>query len=451
MPLQNTKTGRPAPDRARSSNLFRRGQRVFPAGVTRATIEKDPLPIYLERGEGSYVVDVDGNRLLDLNNNFTTLIHGHGFGPVVEAIGSVLRQGTCFANPMEHEIALAELLVSRIPAVEHVRFVNTGTEAVMYALKAARAFTGRSSIVRFEGAYHGGYDWAEAGQNGVGESGVSGRRPPKLGYTGAPKAIADSVIVLDFNDASGFEAAVGPVAAEVAAILVDLMPSRAGLLHPSADFIAALTATARKHGIVIVADEVLNLRQGFAGASARYGLEPDLVAAGKIIGGGFPIGAIGGRADVMAVFGSDDKAPLVLQGGTFSANPVSMIAGRIAMEALTPDAFDRLGELGDRVRNGLTRTISRRGAPFSVSGAASLFRIHPKKDVPATYKAAQMSAQEVATMRALTRHFLAHGILLPFGAAACLSTPMTAAEMDRVVAVFDDFLAQCEPSDGDKQ
>jgi len=448
MLLDNAKTGGPATRRARSSHLYRRGQRVFPAGVTRATIEKDPVPVYLARGEGAHVIDVDDNRLLDLNNNFTTLIHGHGFAPVADAIAPVLRRGTCFANPMEHEIALAELLVTRIPAIEQVRFVNSGTEAVMYALKAARAFTGRSSIVRFEGAYHGAYDWAEAGQNTIGGRAPSGRRLPKLGYAGAPKAIADNVMVLDFNDAEGLEQAIGSAAGDIAAILVDPMPSRAGLLHPSSDFIAALSATARKHGILVVADEVLNLRQGFAGASARHGLEPDLVVAGKIIGGGFPVGAVGGRSEVMAVFGVSDEAPLVAQGGTFSANPITMIAGRIAMEALTPEAFDHLERLGDRVRQGLAQVISKRGARFSVCGNASLFRIHPKKEAPATYRTALMTPQETATMRALSRYFLDRGILLPFGAAACLSTPMTAADIDQVVAVFDDFLIQSELEHG---
>lgn len=430
------------PVRARSARLFSRGKEVFPGGITRATVEKDPVPLYLARGEGAHVFDVDGHRLLDLNNNFTTLIHGHGFGHVVEAVARVLRQGTCFANPTEHEIALAELLIARLPAMDRVRFVNSGTEAVMFAIKAARAFTGRASILRFEGAYHGSYDWAEAGQTGVVHNGASGEHSPRLGYAGAPGEVAERVVVADFNDACGVEQILASRAGEIAAILIDPMPSRAGLLHPAPDFITALSAAARKHGIVLIADEVLNLRQGFAGASARYGLQPDLIVAGKIIGGGFPVGVIGGRADVMAVFGGDEVSPRVPQAGTFSGNPISMVAGRAAMEALTPAAFEHLERLGCRVRNGLTRAAHKRKAPFSICGAASLFRIHPKKAPPAIYRDAKLTPEEKALMRSLTRHFLAHEILLPLDAAACLSTPMTNADVDHVVAAFEDFLDQ---------
>jgi glutamate-1-semialdehyde 2,1-aminomutase len=168
-------------ERTESSRLYARSLQVLPQGVSRVTIDIDPTPIYIQRGEGAYLVDVDDNRLLDLNNNFTTLIHGHGFEPVAEVVAKLLRNGTCFSNPTEHEVALAELLISRIPAMEKIRFVNSGTEAVMFAIKAARAFTGRSAIVRFEGAYHGGYDWAETGQTGTYPTNGSGRNVARPG------------------------------------------------------------------------------------------------------------------------------------------------------------------------------------------------------------------------------------------------------------------------------
>ncbi len=227
----------------------------------------------------------------------------------------------------------------------------------------------------------------------------------------------------------------------VACLLIDPMPSRAGLLHPNATFIEALSSAARKHGILIIADEVLNLRQGYAGASPRYGLTPDLVTAGKIIGGGFPIGAIGGREEIMRVFGTQVNKPLLLQGGTFSANPVSMVAGRVAMEAMTHDSFNHLEALGERLRDGLRSSISRVDAPFSVTGAASLFRIHPKTNAPTEFREALLSDAEGLVMRGLARHFLQCGILLPHGAAASLSTPMTNSDIDLILAAFDDFLS----------
>lgn len=428
----------------RSAALYRRGRDVFPGGTTRSTIDIDPHPIYISGGEGAYVVDVDGNRLLDLNNNFTTLLHGHGFAPVVDAVTDLLRKGTCFSNPTHHEIALAELLVSRIPAIEQVRFVNSGTEAVMFAIKAARAYTGRTEIARFEGAYHGAYDWAETGQYGYFHSARTGRRTARSAYVGAPGTTADGVVILDFNDVDGLEASLTPHAERLAAILIDPMPSRAGLLAPLPQFIERLTAFAQRHGILIIADEVLNLRQGYNGASSRYGLSPDLVTAGKIIGGGFPIGAIGGRSDVMSVFGSDGKAPLVPQGGTFSANPVSMVAGRVAMEAMTLDEFGRMERLGNRLRKQLSDIAAKHDALFSISGAASLFRIHPKPTLPETYADVKMNLEEAARMRSLSRFFRTEGILLPFDAAACLSTPMTEMDVDSISAVFEMFLTTCD-------
>lgn len=430
----------------RSAALHRRGRDVFPGGTTRSTIEVDPHPIYFSAGEGAYVVDADGNRLLDLNNNFTTLLHGHAFAPVIDAVTDLLRKGTCFSNPTHHEIALAELLVSRIPAIEQIRFVNSGTEAVMFAIKAARAYTGRPAIARFEGAYHGAYDWAETGQYGSVKSARTSQRTARSAYSGAPGTTADTVVVLDFNDVNELDVSLAPHAERLAAILIDPMPSRAGLLKPLPEFIERLSAFARKHGILIIADEVLNLRQGYKGASSRYGLSPDLVTAGKIIGGGFPIGAVGGRSEVMSVFGSDGKAPLVPQGGTFSANPVSMVAGRVAMEAMTLDDFGQLERLGDGLRERISDLVAKHDAPFSIAGAASLFCIHPKRALPSTYADAIMTPEEATRLRNLCRVFRQEGILLPFGAAACLSTPMTQADIGSIAGAFEMFLTTCGDS-----
>jgi len=442
MLVQATNSLQQASARSKSRNLFNRAKAVFPGGTTRATVERNPFPIYVERGEGAHLVDVDGNRFLDLNNNFTTLIHGHGFAPVSEAVVGLLRSGTCFANPTEHEIGLAELLTARIPAMERVRFVNSGTEAVMFAIKAARAFTGRHAIARIEGAYHGAYDWAEAGQGiAPGKNGWDLAPVATPAYRGAPASVAEEVHLLRFNDVDGLERCLGAVSDRLACVLIDPMPSRAGLIHPEPAFIEALSVTTRKYGMLILADEVLNLRQGYTGASARYGLTPDLITAGKIIGGGFPIGAIGGREEVMRVFGTDEAKPSLPQGGTFSANPVSMVAGRAAMEAMTQAAFDRLEQMGDRLREGLRASVASHDAAFSVTGAASLFRIHPKRLAPTEFRDAYLSTAEAELMRRMSTHFLEMGVLLPYGAAASLSTAMDDSDIELVLRAFDQFLA----------
>lgn len=425
----------------RSRDSFARARLVFPDGTSRVTIERDSIPRYIERGMGSYLFDVDGRRFLDLNSNFTTLIHGHAFAPVVEAITHQLQRGSCFAGPTESEIELAELICGRIPQVDRVRFVNTGTEAVLFAIKAVRALTGRSKIAKLEGAYHGAYDWAEVSLAATPDNWGDAAAPKSTAsYRGMPASVLDEVIVLRFNDVEGVRRLLSLHAQKLAAVVLDPMPSRGGLIAPKPEFIAAVQETARDNGILVIADEVLNLRQSFRGASARYGLVPDLVTMGKIIGGGLPIGAIGGREDVMKVFDASAGQPLLPQGGTFSANPLSMTAGLAAMRHLDHAAFAYLEMLGNIVRDGIGRAISNRSAPLCVSGAASLFRIHPMAQIPNEYREVYPAPAGATLMKQLTRFFAENGIILPHGAAASISTPMTRADAASIVDVFAGFL-----------
>jgi len=427
----------------RSQALFDRARAVFPDGTTRITVERDPVPRYIARAEGAYLVDVDGRRFLDLNLNFTTLIHGHAFAPVIAAVESQMRSGTCFANPTEVEVELASLLCARVPRLERIRFVNTGTEAVMFALKAARAFTGRCRIAKIEGAYHGAYDWVEVAQASVPENWGPLDHPAATPYyRGMPASVLDDVVVLRFNDPAGARQLLSRHAAEIAAVLIDPMPSRAGLVAPEPAFVSALQETARAYGILVISDEVLNFRQGYHGASARYNLQPDLFALGKIIGGGFPIGAVGGLDEVMSVFDGSRGSPLLPQGGTFSANPISMVAGHAAMNALDQIAFARLERLGSGLRERLEGAIARANAPLSITGAASLFRVHPKPKPPREFREAHWNPAEAKVMKEMSRSFARHGVLLPSGAAACLSTPMGDAEIDAIAGGLEAFLAE---------
>lgn len=350
-----------------SREAFARAQRVFPDGTTRVTIDRDPTPRYVDRGEGAYVFDVDGRRFLDLNGNFTTLIHGHDFEPVIAAVTRQLRSGTCFANPTLSEIDLPKLICGRAPGVEALRFVNTGTEAVMFAIKAARAFSGRPAIAKIEGAYHGSYDWAEISLASAPQNWGPPEMPaPVPSYRGAPPSVLEEVIPLRFNQPSLAEQLFEANASKLGAILIDVMPGRAGYITPTPEFVGAIQRAAHKHGILIIADEVLNFRLGYQESAGRYGLAADIFTFGKIIGGGLPIGAIGGRRDVMSVFDASKGRPTVPQGGTFSANPLSMSAGLASMTALDHAAFAYLESLGDKLRDQLRTAIARRGVPFSV-------------------------------------------------------------------------------------
>jgi glutamate-1-semialdehyde 2,1-aminomutase len=425
---------------AESARLASRARRVFPDGTTRATLQRQPHLLYAQSGAGPYLVDVDGHRYLDLNNNFTTLIHGHCFPPVVAALTRAIHTGTCFAHPTCLEIDLAELIVARVPGVDAVRFVNTGTEAVMFAIKAARAFTGRPKIAKLEGAYHGSYDWAEVSEAATpGNWGPIERPQSTPPYSGTPRTVLDDVVVLPFNDVSHARALLEAQANELACVLIDLMPGRAGLVPIDADYLRMLRDLTQRHGILLVDDEVLNFRQAYEGAAHRFGVQPDLMTFGKIIGGGLPIGAIGGARRVMEVFSALETAPAVPQGGTFSANPLSMSAGLACMQALTRDAFAHLESLGEYTRAGLRELFESKGWPFTVTGQASLLRIHARSTPPRTYREAYATPAERAVLASLSAQLLERGFIAPTSASWSLSTPMTRTHINDLLGACADI------------
>ncbi len=423
-----------------SSQLAARARRVFPGGSTRITVRRQPFPIYAQRGEGPYLIDVDGNRYLDLNNNFTTLIHGHCFPPIVAAATRAVRSGVCFAHPTRFEIELAETLVERVPGVEAVRFVNTGTEAVMFAIKAARATTGRAKIAKFEGAYHGSYDWAEVSEAAhPGNWGAIERPQSTPPYANAPRSVLDEVIVIPFNDIERSRALIEANAADLACVLIDLMPGRVGLVPIESSYLRMLREVTHRHGILLVDDEVLNFRQSYQGAAHRFGVQPDLITFGKIIGGGLPVGAIGGSQRIMSVFGALETLPAVPQGGTFAANPLTMSAGLASLQALTPAAFEHLEILGEYARIGLRELFARKSWAFSVTGQASLLRIHARPEPPRSYREAHATPGERAVLTNLAEQLLKRGFIAPTSASWCLSTPMTRTHIDDLLAAAADI------------
>lgn len=422
-----------------SRAAFERAKQVFPGGTTRITVPRQPLPIYMASGKGAWLTDVDGNRYLDFNNNFTTLIHGHAFAPVIEAVEQQIRQGSCFANPTRYEIALAEILCARVAVIERLRFVNTGTEAVMFAVKAARAITGRTKIAKFEGAYHGAYDWVSVNQENSHEA--EGRETAfvKSQVNGIPASVLEEVILLPFNDLEASAAILEAHAGELAAVIIDLVPSRAGLIPLEPSYLEVVHRLTKRHGALLICDEVLNFRQGHGGAMGRYCLEPDLVVLGKIIGGGLPVGAIGGRAHHMEVFDNSAGHPCLPQGGTFSANPLSMVAGIASMNALDPAAFAYLEDLGNKVRDGLREAARARDLPVQVTGLGSLFRVHLKEAPPSNYPEARPTAREAVLLENLSRALLEKGVVMPAASAGACSMPM----IDEDIAFFLDAFGRC--------
>jgi len=429
------------PDSA-SARLYERARNVIPGGTSKANMHMRPHPCYVAEGHGCRVTDVDGVERLDAINNFTALIHGHGFPPVVEAVTRQVTRGTAFALSTPEEVALAELLVSRVPALERVRFGNSGTEAVMMAIKAARAYTGRDRIAKFEGAYHGYYDDVQVSFNS---------RPSNWGPDDAPASTPSSggipkhrvleTLVLPWNDRDATERLIDRHRNELAAVIVDPLSNRMGFIPPAEGFLACLRALTRAHGILLIFDEVISFRVGYGGASTRYGGEPDMVAFGKIIGGGFPIGATGGSAEVMEVFDPGTRGPRIASGGTFSGNPVSMAAGLAAMTAMDPAAFDRLEALGRRLRARLTEAFRASGTAGQVTGDGSLFRL-VLTDRPLRHYRDTVDPAAEARLERLFYLLLEAGVLLNTNGLGCLSTPMGEREVEEMAGALERALAQ---------
>ncbi len=386
-----------------SHELWERALSSLPGGNTRTTIFHDPYPVYLVRGEGCRVTDVDGVERIDFINNYTSLILGHCHPGVVEAVRRQAGQLMSAAAPSELEVELAEELRARLPSIERIRFANSGTEATMLALRAARAFTGRSTIATFAGGYHGSHDYAAS------IPATPGVRP---GGPGIPPAVAQTIVVAPYNDIEGTHAALEPHVGELAAVIVEPVLGAGGVVPATREFLAYLRDLTQDAGALLVFDEVISFRIGFHGAQGRFGVTPDLTTLGKVIGGGLPVGAFGGRADVMALF--DPRSGQALgHGGTFNANPLSMAAGLATLAELTIDRYAELETLAVQLKEGIERSTG-----VSVTQIGSLFRV----DVP-----------EPSSPSELFLALLGHGILLTPRGMGCLSTPMTSAEIDAFV------------------
>ncbi len=414
--------------------LQARARRVIPGGTSRLHNFYRPHPIWAHHATGCRVTDEDGIERLDFLNNMTSLIHGHAHPAINAAVVAQLERGSAFSEPARAEVELAELLVDRVPSIEQIRFANSGTEAVMMALKLARAFTGRSRIAKFEGFYHGYYDYAQVSYASTSSNWGDAQAPASVpSSAGLSDSVLEDVVVLPFNDESDTEDLLASHAESLAAVIVDPACQRAGFPHAQPGFSTFLREVTRRYGILLVYDEVISFRVAYAGGQGLHGGEPDLTTLGKIIGGGLPIGAVGGRSDIMALLDPSEGPAKVASGGTFSANPLSMTAGATAMRLLDTEALDRLNALGDQLRTRGTRVFAELGEPGQVAGEGSLFRILLTNSVINNYRdlvRTQASAERIARLHKL---LLEEGVIVGTNLLGCLSTPMTELEVDSFV------------------
>ena len=416
----------------RSRQLFEEALRVMPGGNSRTTTFFDPYPFYITRGEGARIWDADGIERLDFNGNYTSLILGHANPRVVKAIQDAAVHGMSFPGPSEHEIRLAEMLTARIRTMEVVRFANSGTEATMHAVRVARAFTGRTKIAKFEGAYHGTHDWVLVSVAPDPATAGSRKRPKSVAWSaGVPPAVVKHVVTLPWNDTDACVKILDRHGSDIAALLIDPLLANAGLIPAREGFLQTLRETTQRLGILLIFDEVISFRIGRGGAQERFAVRPDLTTLGKIIGGGLAVGAFGGRADVMNFYDPRGGKGRINHGGTFNANPLTMAGGIATLEQLTPEAYARLEALGDRVRDGVRRLLRRTGRAGQITGIGSLFWLHHTKRRLSDYRSARPEDPS-----APARTFLGlvnDGVLLSQRGLGACSLAMTDADVDRFV------------------
>jgi len=368
---------------SRNDELFERAQRTIPAGVNspvRAFRSVGGTPRFFTRGQGPHVFDADGKRYIDYVGSWGPAILGHAHPAVVKAVQETAVNGLSFGAPTEIEIVLAETLVRRLPSLELVRLVSSGTEATMSALRLARGYTGRSKIVKFEGCYHG------HGDSLLVKAGSGALTFGQPSSAGVPPAIANETIVLPYNDLAAVDAAFRADDSAIACIIVEPIAGNMNLITPAPGFLAGLRQLCDRHGAVLIFDEVMTgFRVHAGGAQGLYGITPDLTTLGKVIGGGMPVGAFGGKRAIMEFI-----APLgpVYQAGTLSGNPVAVAAGLATLAATeTPGFYERLSARTQLFVDGLTGAARAAGVPFCAQAVGGMFGLYFAESVPHSYEA----------------------------------------------------------------
>ncbi len=354
---------------SRSEELFARARQVIPGGVNspvRAFRAVGGQPIFIERGEGAYLFDVDGNRYIDYVGSWGPLIFGHAHPSVVEAVTRAAQRGTSYGAPTEAETRLAELVIEAMPAIELVRFVNSGTEATMSALRVARAYTGRRKIIKFAGGYHGHADLLLVA---AGSGALTLGTPDS---PGVPEAVTAETLVTPYNDLASVRAAFERFPDDVAAVIVEPVAGNMGCVPPAAGFLAGLRDLTTEYGAVLIFDEVMTgFRVAHGGAQALYGVTPDMTCLGKIVGGGLPAAAYGGKREILSLV---SPAGPVYQAGTLSGNPLAMAAGAAQLELLRdPGVYERLEELSAALSAGIGAASEAAGVPVYQTRVGSMF------------------------------------------------------------------------------
>lgn len=426
----------------KSERLFAQAQQLIPGGVNspvRAFGAVGGTPRFIRRGHGAFLEDVDGNSYIDYVMSWGPLLLGHAYPPVVEAIISTAQLGTSFGAPSALESELAQEIISRFPAMEKIRFMSSGTEAGMTAIRLARAHTQREKIVKMNGGYHGHAD-ALLCQSG---SGLATFSLP--GTIGVPQSATADTVVVNYNDVGALEALFATHAAEIAAVIIEPIAANMGFIEPTVEFLECMQRLCRQHGALLIFDEVITgFRVDVAGAQNLWGIDVDLTVLGKIIGGGLPVGAVGGKRKIM-----DNLAPIgqCYQAGTLSGNPLAMAAGLAMLKAITPELIDEAAAKTSTLVAGIEAAAKKYHQPLQIASLGALFGFYFLREDMLNPIFDFDSAKKFSDTKKYTRffhHMLENGVYFAPSAfeAAFMSSAHSSREIDQTILYFERFFAQ---------
>jgi len=429
-----------------SKKLDRIACRFLPGGSTRSATDSHPYPIYMLQGKGCYLTDVDENKYIDFMNNYSVLILGHAHPKVNQAISRQMKQGILFGAPSQSQYELGRLICKRVDSVDRVRFCNTGTEAVMYAIRAARAITGRNKVLKMEGGFHGNTEQMEISVSP--SLAVAGplERPVAVPETqGITQGILQDILVTPFNDIETAKRIIHENEKEIAAVIVEPVMGVTGMVPAKTEFLQFLREVTRQTGILLIFDEIISFRLSSGGAQKIFGVKPDLTTFGKIIGGGLPIGAFGGREDIIEIFSPKREHPMH-HSGTFNGNAVTMAAGIAAMKEIDGHLISGINRFGDRLKKEIQAVFDKKGIRGQMTGMGSLMNIHFSSEKVVDLRTARANWSSSLPLRDLLNLALKnHGVYTPRRVMLSISSPMGDREREKTLRAFEDSLDQLKP------
>ncbi len=368
----------------KSEELFNEAKNYLPGGVNSPVRAYKPYPFFAKHGKGSKIFDVDGNTYIDYCLAYGPLVLGHANYGIMQAVKNQLEAGSAFGVPTEKEIDLAKLVIKKVPCAEMVRFVNSGTEATMSAIRLARAATGKKKIIKFEGSYHGAHDYVLV-KSGSGAVGLPDS-------PGVPEETTKNTVLIPFNDEKALTEIIEKEENQIAAIIVEPIMGNIGCILPKDGYLKFLREITAYNNIILIFDEVITgFRIAEGGAQEYFGVTPDLVTLGKILGGGFPMGAIAGKKDLMEMIAPSGS---VYQAGTFNGNPISVTAGLAMLKQLDNSFYNELNKKGDKMRTGLKNILNDNAIEFNVAGLSSMFQIYFTDEEVYDYNSAKSADTE---------------------------------------------------------